>query len=164
MFNEAFRSLAFPIPSDLPNEDTWLGLWARYCRQVAVLHVPFAACEYRIHPGNTMLIADRFERFSRQIHERHRAFSRFLDRRLECVSEKGGRELMALIRAERSRVQGQVVRTVTCPGLPWRDRLKFASLSNSRLLQLRTRVLRWLSSPAHIPAVSLAVRLPYNRF
>lgn len=139
-FNRAFADLYFPIPEDLPNEDTWL-------RAVAMLFgarfrfIDAIGLHYRIHAGNSTGPTLDFAQTSHGLGGRHRAFDLALRRFPQAGTPAGRAGLEALVRAERHRAAGRWWRLVGMRGLPRADRGVFLMNATPWLFAFKHRVL-----------------------
>lgn len=141
-FNRAFADLYFPIPEELPNEDTWL-------RAIAILHdVPVTFIDsvgllYRIHSRNSTGPNLDFSRTNFGLSSRYAAYGLAL-RLFPDGSDKGRAQLRALEAAERYRATGRWWRILWLPRLSRPDRVIFAVNSTRWLYTLKNRVLPWM--------------------
>lgn len=138
-FNGAFADLYFPIPENLPNEDTWLR--AVVLRDaVPVERIEQIGLLYRLHAGNTMGQDRPFKQASQALRERHQAYE------IAALTGKqnsmGLRRLDALCRAERMRTAG---RWYAIPFIPYLSRGDIVTnLVNSRewIYLIKSRAIR----------------------
>lgn len=139
-FNRAFAELYFPIPEQLPNEDTWLravvlilGLQIRPVRQLG-LH-------YRIHAGNAVGPLRSFAEVDRNLQLRHAAYGLALDRLKPQATAEGRARLTAIVRAERYRKTWRWMLIPFLRGLGRSDRAVFLANSTAWLHALKSKAL-----------------------
>lgn len=135
-FNKAFAQLYFPIPEDLPNEDTWL-------RAVAIAtETPIAPVEglglmYRIHPRNSVGPLRTFAETDWNLRQRHRAFNLACRRFSGRLGSKGAARLAALSRAEELRSRRSLLQLLVLPKLTRQDRATFVANASPALYALK---------------------------
>lgn len=146
-FNKAFAELYFPIPEDLPNEDTWLrAVWMLF--EARFRFIDDIGLHYRIHAGNSTGPTLDFAQTSRGLSGRHKAFGLVLQRFPRAGGARGRARLEALARAEDLRASGRWWRLLALPGLPMADRGVFLINATPRLFALKHRVLPLLRTTA----------------
>lgn len=101
-FNRAFADLYFPIPEELPNEDTWLRA-VSIIFEIPVRFVDQLGLHYRIHPGNSVGPYRSYDEIDRNLRLRHVAYKLALSRFGSAGTERGCKRLLALIWAEERR-------------------------------------------------------------
>lgn len=87
-FTRALAEKIFPLPGELPNEDQWSALCARFFA-VETVHLPVIVWNYRIHEENSHNRKVNFAAYSRQYHDRFLVYQRFLDRFGPALPEAG---------------------------------------------------------------------------
>lgn len=142
-FNRAFAELYFPIPEELPNEDTWLRAIALLFG-IKVRFLDAVGLHYRIHPGNSTGPTLDFARTSMGLSRRHAAFDLALRRFPQAGQDRERTRLQALAAAERHRASGRWWRLLWLPGLPMADCCVFLPNATSWLYALKNRVLPFL--------------------
>ena len=53
LMNEKMVELLFPVPNELPNEDTWLEIAFSHLKAIQIAHSDIICCDWRVHEGNT---------------------------------------------------------------------------------------------------------------
>jgi glycosyltransferase involved in cell wall biosynthesis len=145
-FNRAFADLYFPIPEQLPNEDTWL-------RAVALLysvehhHIPAVGLNYRIHSGNSGGPLHSFRHATRWMASRQDAYSLALAK--ENGTEAGRRRLASIVEAERLRRMGRWHRIPWIRDLERGDMLMMIMNSNWLFYSAKRALFRIISSRAN---------------
>jgi len=84
----------FPLPVDVPNEDTWLSLHLRY-RDIDVLHVGDVGLHYRIHEKNSHKRGVSFAEFQNSMWARGRVILSYYIRHAGEISKEKERRLLA---------------------------------------------------------------------
>lgn len=101
-FNRAFANIYFPIPEELPNEDTWLRALA-IIFEVPIKFVDRLGLHYRMHPGNTVGPFRSFSEIDENLRRRHAAYDLALSQFGAAGTPLGRRRLAALSSAEARR-------------------------------------------------------------
>lgn len=142
-FNRAFAELYFPIPEELPNEDTWMRALA-LLMGVRFHFLDAVGLHYRIHDGNSTGPTLDFAQTSLGLSRRHAAFELALQR-FPNIGQAGDRaRLQALADAERHRASGRWWRLLWLQGLSRTDRGIFFANATPWLYALKSRVLPFL--------------------
>ena len=136
-------SLLFPIPEDLPNEDTWL--------EAAILHLDLELVHsgvignhWRVHPGNSVNMLVPFETYNSKITPRLRAYSLLKERHQGIISNESMKRLNARIACEDARKEGRMLGVMTS-GAPLVDRLRALSATNAMMYAVRRQFYGLLS-------------------
>jgi glycosyltransferase involved in cell wall biosynthesis len=142
-FNRAFAELYFPIPEELPNEDTWMRALA-LLMGVRFRFLDAVGLHYRIHNSNSTGPTLNFTQTSLGLSRRHAAFELALQR-FPNVGQAGERaRLQALADAERHRASGRWWRLLWLQGLSRADSGVFLANATPWLYALKCRVLPFL--------------------
>lgn len=120
-FNLAFAEIYFPIPDELPNEDTWLRALI-ILFDISIKSLDQLGLHYRIHPGNSVGPFRSFSDIDENLRRRHVAYGLALSRFGSAGTPRGRRRLATLAWAETRRSQGDWVALLTSRGLGWHDR------------------------------------------
>lgn len=120
-FNRAFASAYFPIPEELPNEDTWLRAVA-IAFEIPIRYVDQLGLLYRIHPGNTVGPFRSFSETDDNLRRRHAAYDLALSRFGPMGTPSGRKRLAALSWAEARRARRNWVAVLGAPGISSHDR------------------------------------------
>lgn len=143
-FNKAFGELAFPIPSMLANEDSWLVLHARFSRVVKV-HVPHVGLLYRIHKNNSYQRGVTFSVVNDQMWARQRAVFYFFEEHGNKLSEKQARLLLFEFVVHVLRYMGSSSLIFFVPHVSLSMKLKALLHSKASLYSVRERFYKLLS-------------------
>lgn len=149
-FNRDFAALYFPIPEELPNEDTWLHAIALIFA-LPVHFIDRLGLHYRIHAGNSVGPCRSFAETDRNLRRRNPAYAIALDRFRDRAVASGTTRLEALVKGEALRAAGRWPRILALPGLSRGDRVMLLANAQPWLYALKTRLLprlgrvrRWL--------------------
>ena len=139
-FNRPFADRYFPIPSELPNEDTWLR--AVILRDgIRVQRINSVGLRYRLHEGNSTGQSRPFEQVDEALRRRHAAYRLALESHAVPARE-GQARLAALVRAEALRAKGSWYAIPFVRGLSRGDKVTCMANSRRWLYALKTRVVR----------------------
>lgn len=143
MFDRRCLSLMWPIPEDLPNEDTWLEVAAQHL-DLHVVHSGVVGAQWRLHSGNSINFMLTYEEFDRRLSPRMAAAARFLEMYGDRLSEERRSALQARVDCENARRRGDLIGVlISRVGIV--DRLRAASLSNATLYKIRAKLYGLLS-------------------
>lgn len=137
-FNKAFAEIYFPIPEDLPNEDTWLRAVA-IATETPIIPVEGIGLFYRIHPGNSVGPSRTFSETDQNLHQRHQAFNLACQRFSATLKPKGASRLATLAHAEKLRRRRSLLQLLMVRGLSRRDRATFIANASPVLYALKRR-------------------------
>lgn len=143
-FNKAFAELAFPIPSCLVNEDSWLVLHARFS-QVAVSHVPHIGIYYRIHENNSYKRGVGFDVVNLQMWNRQKAAFYFLDKYFDKLSKKQVKTIMCEFAVYIFRFLGFPMLIICVPSVPLTLKIKAIFHANNFMYSLREKFYSFFS-------------------
>lgn len=139
-FNRAFAGRYFPIPEQLPNEDSWLRALA-IALDLQVVPLDCLGLHYRIHAGNSVGPLRSFAEADRNLRERNAAYALALERFDREITASGRRRLEAIIRAEELRSRGRWLALLFIGGLSRIDRAMMLANSTPWLYALKARLL-----------------------
>lgn len=143
MFNRDFGERAFPIPTSLPNEDTWLEITAKFT-DVQILKSPGIVLHYQIHDKNSSGGRYGFSRARSAFFERMNAFEVFYDRVGSTSSMQVSASLQRYITAIRLFEAGDFIRGFLCFGVPLSFKLRLLLHSSANLFFIRQKLFRFL--------------------
>lgn len=130
--------LLFPIPEQLPNEDTWLEIAAQHL-DLRVVTTPAVGAKWRIHSGNSINLWVGFDEFNAKLTPRFAAAGLFLEKRRDMLTAEGIRALEKRVKCEEARKAGKPLAIMTS-GAPLIDRLRAVSLSGPKFYAVRQRL------------------------
>lgn len=127
-FNRAFLELYYPIPRELPNEDTWIDVITKL-HNVAVLSPNIDTMRHRIHGGNSWNRRGDFAEYNKALQERYIAYAIGLS--LPSAKRCSGYEnLMALNNCEEMRRRGAWYSILVEPNVGLGKKMHFVFASN----------------------------------
>jgi glycosyltransferase involved in cell wall biosynthesis len=144
LMNREAAKLIFPVPAELPNEDTWMELCISYLDRLEVIHSDILCVYWRLHEGNSNNRLQRHDEFSRRRAARKRALNLFVETYSGALRADQRRELGRLIELERQRVRGSVM-GVVLSGAPVMEVIRSLSCTRPSLFWIRQRFFRALS-------------------
>jgi glycosyltransferase involved in cell wall biosynthesis len=144
LLNRNALARLFPVPEELPNEDTWLEIAVSFLPDLTIIHSDVVGCEWRVHDGNSMNFLFPFEKFSRRYASRMRAFRIFHDRYRNEIGAEANRTLSGLIECEQHRASGNPV-GVLLSRASFIPRMRALSLSGPLMYAIRKRMYGLLS-------------------
>lgn len=136
LFNRQFANVVFPLPTLLPNEDTWLKLAIKHC-DVSVLHYPFVSYLYRQHSNNSVKLNSVYSEFSDIISRRNAALGLFRNKFFAVLDEESIKKLDGDIAIEAHRSSGSVLSILTVKNVSLRDKASAVLMSHPYLYRLR---------------------------
>jgi glycosyltransferase involved in cell wall biosynthesis len=137
MFDRRALALAFPIPEELPNEDTWLELGVLHF-DFELVHNGVIGCAWRIHAGNSINLLVDWPEFNGKLTPRMAAARLFLDRHGNEVSETARRALQERVACEDARKRGDIFGILRTK-VSLVAKLRAISLSGASLYAVRQR-------------------------
>lgn len=144
MMNRLALEKIFPVPEELPNEDTWMELAVLHFSGWNILHSDIVGCKWRIHSGNSMNLLVGFEEYNKRIIARMRALKIFFKRFESELCEAEKSNLLAKIECEMYRASGNMIGVIRSR-LPLVEKLRALSITNSLLYTIRQRFFKLLS-------------------
>lgn len=143
-FNRRFAERAFPIPSTLANEDSWLMLQVRYSG-AKVVQVPVIGLLYRIHQNNSYQRGVSFKTVNEQMWMRQRALFFFYEKYREQLSAAQQREILFALAIQLLRYLGRPLPIFLLHGGDLKTRVKAIFNSTSGFYWLRERFYKFFS-------------------
>lgn len=143
-FNRRFADQAFPIPSTLANEDSWLMLQVRYS-SVQVTQVPVIGLLYRIHEGNSYQRGVSFKAVNEQMWMRQRALFFFYEKYRGQLSVNQQREILFELAVQLLRYLGRPLPVLVMSGVGLKVKVKAIFNSTSGFYWLRERFYKFFS-------------------
>lgn len=145
LFSRDLAELAFPLPTDLPNEDTWTQLHLRAFGRH--WHYPAALYAYRIHGNNSFGYHVPYKAKKEAFLRRMRAYELFHEK---YRGSAGGNAFIAtyvgrFVEGLAALREGRVAPVLLSPRFPLTMKLLFAYYSSPLLYRLRAAMFRVLS-------------------
>lgn len=138
-FNRAFAHLYFPIPEELPNEDTWLRAIAML-HEVSAVFIDAVGLHYRLHENNATGRNLRFAVLSDALTKRHAAYGLALTHFPDTGTSAARARLAKLAQAETHRAAGRWWCLALMQGLQRSDRLVYLLNATPALHALKVRL------------------------
>lgn len=114
LMNRAFVELAFPVPEDLPNEDTWLELFVTLYPGCKIIDSGIVGNRWRYHSGNSINTSLSFTEFNKRYSQRRAVLPRFNKQFRHCLSLEAQRRMDGMLACERARIAGNVIGVLLC--------------------------------------------------
>lgn len=139
MMNRCTVEKCFPIPESLPNEDTWLDLCVNFLPSVRIAHSGVIGCNWRMHAGNSVSLAESFEVFFEKVSKRRAVYLLFYNNFNELIEDNKLSVLEEKIRVEELRKSQSILRIlrILLSSLGTIEKLRAASFSSRFLFQVR---------------------------
>lgn len=144
LFNKKFGSLIFPIPTTLPNEDSWIKLHLKYSRP-SIVHYPVVSYMYRQHANNSVKLKSGFSEFNEVLSERNESYKLFLDVYGSKMKDADKEKLSSYVDMESYRSEGSFFKIMCLSKVSLRDRISFVFTSNSFFYNIRVSLYKFLS-------------------
>lgn len=129
----------FPVPEQLPNEDTWLDLHFRYNLKDSIFHSDTVCALWRIHELNSISHTQSFKVYSKKYDKRMRALGLFLEQFSDNLEAKEKKVLESQIHLENLRKNGKFI-SIIFLSVPLIEKLRAIANSNSFFYNLRKRL------------------------
>lgn len=138
-----FADLAFDMPDDLPNEDSWIRLCAEHldCR---IVESPGVTLNYRIHSGNSSSSRGSFVAAKEGYSKREKVAEAFLNRFESNLSEASRNRLRARLNLEEARSQRAVIKLLTIRGVSIAEKFRALVFCYEFAYEIRQRFWRQL--------------------
>jgi hypothetical protein len=136
LMNRLALNFIFPVPEDLPNEDTWMELAMLHMDEWRLIHSDIICCKWRVHSGNSLNMTLPYQEYNQRMTKRFSAYSRFFDQYHLIMSPLQREQLAGKVLCEDRRKAGDWLGVIRAPvGL--KDRLRALSLINSFMYGIR---------------------------
>lgn len=136
-------ALAFPVPTELPAEDLWIGGVAGSLADTSI-DLPDVVLRYRIHPGNSNPRGLPFAKMTESMHARMKAYDLLATSALD-LPQHDRRRFAAIAAVEEERYAGRLWGVLAHRDASWSTRLRAASMTNAFLFAVRTRLFKFFS-------------------
>ncbi len=136
--NRALLNLIWPIPEQLPNEDTWLCLGGDYLAD-RVFEIDKPAGFYRFHSENTSSPVAGFETKHRAIADRAVVYKLFLEKFSASLDSKSCTKLQREVTAHAAFERKSVFGVARVRGYPLMRKIRLMMLSSALLYAVRMR-------------------------
>ena len=88
----------FPVPEDLPNEDTWLEIAFGHTSKFHIIHSDIICCNWRMHSGNSMNMLVSYKEYKEKMVLRRSAFGLFLKRYSNALEHREKSNLEEMVK------------------------------------------------------------------
>jgi glycosyltransferase involved in cell wall biosynthesis len=144
LMGRGVTELAFPVPSQLPNEDSWLYLAIVYLQGVKLVDSDIISNYWRVHDGNSINMMVGFEEYNRKLTPRMYAHHLFYETYQARLSAKHKKTLQGLIACEDYRKEGRFM-AILFTTAPLVEKLRAISACNSTFYNFRKRLFSFFS-------------------
>lgn len=140
----ALAQTIFPLPVDVPNEDTWMSLHLRY-RGIKVFHIGEIGLLYRIHEHNSHKRGVPFEEFQRSMWDRGRVILSFYAQYSKDITSEKERQLLTELVAECLKSLGAIWSIIFLPRLNLKEKLKALTYSSPVAYYVKQKFYKYLA-------------------
>lgn len=133
----------FPLPVDVPNEDTWLSLHFRY-RNIDVLHVGDVGLLYRIHEQNSHKRGVGFTEFQNSMWARGRVILSFYIEHSKGLDKAKERKLLAELVVECLKSLGSTWAIIFLGKIGIKEKLKALTYASPAVYYLKQKFYKYL--------------------
>jgi glycosyltransferase involved in cell wall biosynthesis len=144
LMNRIAIQKVFPVPSILPNEDSWLELSFSLLPNINVIHSEIVGCQWRVHEGNSINMAVDFDTYNSKITPRMNVSRIFNDKFGSELSEASRKKLLGIIQCENSRLKGDFI-GILFSRAHIVDKLRAISIYNRLFYNLRRNFFNFFS-------------------
>jgi glycosyltransferase involved in cell wall biosynthesis len=127
----------FPVPVELPNEDTWLETCVLHF-DLKIVHSGVIGNKWRVHEGNSVNMLVPFSDYNDKITRRMKAFSMFQEKHGGELSQESLLHLAAKVRCEEARAAGDMVGVLRSQA-SLVHRLRALSSTNAAMYEVRRK-------------------------
>ncbi len=138
MMSMGLAKTIFPLPTDLPNEDTWISLHLRY-REILILHLGEVGLMYRIHAHNSHQRGGDFGDFNKSMWQRGRAVLLFYIKYSKNMPNELERKLLREVAVECLKSLRASCSIIFMKRLNLRDRIVGVTYSSSIAYYLKQK-------------------------
>lgn len=134
----------FPVPESLPNEDSWMLYAVSMLPDVKVVHSDIISNYWRVHEGNSINMMVDFDTYNKKITPRMRAPYLFFEKFEKILTPEKRIKLLEEMKCEEKRIKGDIF-GIMFTKLPFVEKLRFVSMSNSFFYNLRRNLFKLFS-------------------
>lgn len=107
LMSKKIVNILFPIPGELPNEDTWIHAYLQHASDVKIIHNEVICCHYRIHDGNSIRRDMNFNEFNNKLHLRNQAYNLIIKKLNKHFHKSSLNKILDIIDLEKLRFDGK---------------------------------------------------------
>lgn len=144
LMNRQMVSKIFPIPENLPNEDTWMELAIVYLPNLVIVHSDIICCKWRFHEGNSYNLKLNCSEYRRHTIVRQKALELFYDQFKTELSDDATKELLNRIECNRQYQKRSMV-GIALSSVNLVSKLRALSSANEFLYNIRRQFYRFFS-------------------
>jgi glycosyltransferase involved in cell wall biosynthesis len=144
LMNRRMIEQLFPVPDNLPNEDTWLAIAFSHLPDLEIRHTDIICCNWRMHSGNTYNHTMPHAQFKQRMESRWHAHEIFYGKFADILSPNARLCLERQIRCNHAYARGSLW-GVMFSGASLKDRLRALGTINPLFYGLRKRFYGLLS-------------------
>lgn len=144
LMNRRALDVIFPVPEQLPNEDTWMQLAVLHMPDWKVIHTDVVCCQWRVHAGNSINYSVSFNVYNQKITIRMDALGLFMEKYGSHLRADQQTLLAAKVELEEARRAGRWWRVLMARA-PLVDRLRALSITNPFMYAIRKQFYGLLS-------------------
>lgn len=133
----------FPLPVDVPNEDTWLSLHLRY-RDIEVLHIGEVGLLYRIHDQNSHKRGGSFAEFQNSMWARGRVILSYYVEHSNEMSKEKERQLLTELVVECLKSLGSVWSITFLARVGFKEKVKVLTYASPTAYHLKQKFYKYL--------------------
>jgi len=134
----------FPVPFELPNEDTWIEACLVYLPGIKLVHSDTICCLWRVHAGNSINMQVPFAKYNEKLTPRMQAFRLLLEKYEPILPATNKQALKARVQCEVARARGSIFGVMTS-GTSLVEKLRALSATTSFFYELRRKLFKLLS-------------------
>jgi len=144
MFPKSIAKKIFPIPEELPNEDTWSRLIInKFASSIEVSNA--IVLRYRIHNKNSIRKDESFKLFSDKFHARMKAYYLFYEQFRQHLTPPEEDAILRKVQLEELRYSGDTKALIFFNGVSLQDRIANIVYSAKNLYDLKVKYYRFLT-------------------
>lgn len=143
MFPRSLAEKVFPLPVELPNEDTWTKLVIQHFAK-EVLISDNVVLYYRIHDKNTVPKNTSYNEINQKKHHRMKVYQLFLDKYGARLNKEDREKIISIIEMEEKRYLGKIFSIIFQSNVGFRDKANFFFYSKAYLYYLKNYLYRFL--------------------
>lgn len=143
LFPRQIAKMIFPIPTNLPNEDTWTALHLRSFGQV--IHLQKVLYLYRIHDANSYGYVEDFDKRRKQFIQRMEAYSLFMNKWKNVNNDFIQNYVSSYVKALKLTAANKPISIVMVKGISTGEKLRFMMMTFKPLFTLRNHFFKLFS-------------------
>ena len=134
--NEKMVELLFPVPNELPNEDTWLEIAFSHLKAIQIAHSDIICCDWRVHEGNTYNMNMSVTDYKDRLIKRWNAYNLFYEKFRADLDDIDKKEIEERIKCNNYYRDGRYIKIILSSLNPV-TKLRMISTINTFFYSLR---------------------------